>query len=356
LIVAPVAGALSDRSPSLRGRRRPYLLAGGLMNVAALLAMGSLGRGSAVGTFMLGVVGVQFSANWWGGPYAGLIPDVVPDEQRGQASGYLAFMTIVGTVAGAVMSAQLLTAGGYPAAYDGIAAVLLALLLLTLWRVGEPPGRPDEGGIDWREFIRSFWLDPRVHRDFYWVLATRAAVTMGIFAVYSFVQYYLADVLHVSNPQVLGSLLLAVGAAAGLPAGLVAGGLSDRYGRKRLIYMSGGLMALSALIYSLITFNPAWWAVLVLAAVLGAGSGGYQAVDWAFAIDVLPGRRDAGKDMGIWHVALVLPQVLAPPMSGLLLNSLKGVSLPLAYAGLFVMAAVWFILGTVLVAQVKSVR
>jgi hypothetical protein len=82
----------------------------------------------------------------------------------------------------------------------------------------------------------------------------------------------------------------------------------------------------------------------------------YQTADWALAVDVLPRAHDAGKDMGIWHVALVLPQVVATPVSGILLDRLKPVSLSVACTALFLMAAFRFVLGTALIARVRGVR
>jgi MFS family permease len=356
LVVAPLAGALSDRSRNASGRRRPYLLTGVLGNVCLLLVMARLGRGTPVWTFVTAVVVLEVTANWWGGPYAGLIPDVVPGDQRGRASGYLMLMTVAGSLAGAAGSAQLLAAGGYALAYAAIAGTLLVLLAATLAGVREPAPPADGAPAGWRAFLRSLWLDPRRHRDFYWVLATRAFMTMGTFAVYSYVEYYAGDVLHLSRPEIAASILLAVGAAAALPSGLAAGVLSDRRGRKPVVYVTGTMTAAGALGYALLSFHPSWIAALAIAAVFGAGAGGYQAADWALAVDVLPRWRDAGKDMGIWHVALVLPQVVATPLSGILLDGLKRSSLSVAYAALFVMAALWFGLGTAFIAQVRGVR
>lgn len=356
LIASPVAGALSDRATTVFGRRRRYLLVGGVLNVAFLLFMSGLGRGSPFWVFLLAMIGLQWSANWWGGPYAALIPDLVPTRQRGEASGYMMLMTVVGTVTGAAASAQLLKMGDYRPAYGMVAGVLLTMLALTLWRVREQPSPPPAHVMDWGAFLRSFWLDPRRYRNFYWVLLTRAFITMGIFAMYSYLQYYVADVLHTANPQVLGAILLGVGAAAGLPAAMVAGAISDRFGRKRVIYVTGGLMAASTVAYAMISFHPALWTIVLIAAVFGIGSAGYQAVDWALAIDVLPGRGAAGKDMGIWHIALVLPQIFATPITGVILNGLKSISLPVAYAAVFCTSALWFTLGTVLITRVRGVR
>jgi hypothetical protein len=60
--------------------------------------------------------------------------------------------------------------------------------------------------------------------------------------------------------------------------------------------------------------------------------------------------------MGIWHVSLVLPQMLAPAITGLTLTALKPTGLLVGYTVVFVLTAVWFILGTVFVRAIRGVR
>jgi hypothetical protein len=60
--------------------------------------------------------------------------------------------------------------------------------------------------------------------------------------------------------------------------------------------------------------------------------------------------------MGIWHVSLVLPQIFAPALTGITLSAFKGTSLLLGYTVVFVLTAIWFVLGTVFVRQIRGVR
>ncbi|HXD34080.1 MAG TPA: MFS transporter [Pyrinomonadaceae bacterium] len=356
MIVSPVAGALSDRSTSKLGRRRPYIWQGLIANCASLALMGLFGKGSNIFLFLLCFLAVQFTANWWGGPYAGLIPDLVPLEDRGRASAWLMFMTILGTIVGVGSSGQLIALGGYKLAYAFIIGCLLLCFVITLLGVRETPLSQPPKAISLGEFIRSFYLDPREHRDFYWVLITRTMVTMGVFSVYNFFQYFLGDVIGIANPAQQGSALLGIGALVSLPFGFLAGRLSDRWGRKRTVMLSGGIMAVTSIIFVFTAFSGSWPLAIALAITFGIGSCAYQTVDWALAIDVLPKLDNAGKDMGIWHVALVLPAVIAPAISGFVLQQLKPVSLVLGYTVVFLIAAFWFSLGTILVKNIRGVR
>jgi Na+/melibiose symporter-like transporter len=366
LVVTPLAGALSDRSASRFGRRRPFLLAGTLVTAAFLMLSAPAGAGTSLALFVLLYLGVQLGSNWAAGPYAALIPDLVPPAERGAASGWMALMSTLGTLAGALVAGQLARPGAYGSTYAIIVAVLLVTLAITLVGVrerplaaaaagaGSGPARPPRRGL--LAALRDFLPDPRAHRDFYWVLGTRSMIGMGIYSVFSFFQYFLGDVLRVARPEEQASYLVGVIIAAGIPTSLLAGWWSDRVGRKPLVYLSGAVMALAALLFIAAGVRPTMGLVFGVGALFGVGYGAYQAVDWALAVDVLPPGGDAGKDMGIWHVALVLPQVLAPALSGAILALVKPWSLLGGYATVFCVTAAWCILGTVLVSRVRGAR
>ena len=69
--------------------------------------------------------------------------------------------------------------------------------------------------------------------------------------------------------------------------------------------------------------NAAFWVLLAGAAVFGAGSGAFQAVDLALAIDTLPSKRDAGTMLGIWTIAYFVGASIGPAVCGLLLEGAR---------------------------------
>jgi len=356
LVATPIAGALSDRSTHRLGRRRPYLAAGTAINIVFLFAMAAIGGQGGIGLFLLAYLGVQLGANVAGGPYAGLVPDLVPVEQRGTASGWLALMTAVGTLLGVILAGALVGHGSYLPIYALTAVVLALFAVLTVAGVKERPLQAAPEPFRVRAFLASFRLSGPRYRDFFFVLFTRALVTMGIYSVFTFFQFFLHDVVGVANAAKATSYLVGIIIALGIPTSLVAGALSDRLGRKPLVYLSGGVMALASLLFVGVGFHPSLSAMYWIGALFGVGYGAYQAVDWALAIDVLPPGENAAKDMGIWHVSLVLPQMLAPALTGALLAVLKPTSLLLGYTVVFTLTALWFILGTVFVRQIRGAR
>src|SRR5688572_1560172 len=67
LILPAVSGAISDRSRSRFGRRRPFLVTGVILDILFLMLMAGFGQGSSVWLFALCYMGLQFGCNWFGG-------------------------------------------------------------------------------------------------------------------------------------------------------------------------------------------------------------------------------------------------------------------------------------------------
>ena len=358
LIMAPLAGALSDRARGMKGRRRPFLITGMIGTCVGLAFLVPFGPGSSVFLYLLAILNLQFWWNWACGPYAGLIPDVVPEDDQASASAWMNIMSILGTFTGNGIAVVLYVHGRPGASIAALVAVNLACLGLTLRGVHEPPatagaGRPFELG----PFLRSFWLSPGAHRNFYRVLITRLFANLGVWSVMTFLLYYLHDVIGVAEPGKVLPMLLGLGAMLGIPASLVAARLADRYGIVAIVKATSWMMALAAIAYVLIAFNPHVGLAAPVFLVYFAGWGAYQAVDWALALKVLPRSETAGKDMGIWHVALVLPQILGPALTGWIITGARlAVSARFAYALAFAIAALWFSLSAILVARVKLPR
>ena len=356
LVMAPVAGALSDRGRRPRGRRRPFLIAGMIGTCVGLALLVPAGASRSLGFYLLAYVNLQFWWNWACGPYAGLIPDVVPAAEQARASAWMNIMSILGTFTGNGIAVALYSHGRPGPAIAALVAVNLACLALTLRGVREPPGAGagDRHRIDLGAFLRSFWLSPAAHRDFYRVLVSRLFANLGVWSVLTFLLYYLRDVIGVAEPAKVLPMLLGLGALLGIPASLLAARLTARWGIVAIVRATSWMMAAAALAYVLIAFHPGIALTAPVFLVYFAGWGAYQAVDWALALQVLPNSENAGKDMGIWHVALVLPQILGPALTGWLITGAKlAVSARFAYALAFAIAALWFSLAAVLVGRVR---
>jgi Na+/melibiose symporter-like transporter len=354
LVMAPVAGALSDRARHAKGRRRPFLVIGMIGTCAALALLVPFGSGSSILLYALAILNLQFWWNWACGPYAGLIPDVVPRSAQASASAWMNIMSILGTFTGNGIAVALYVHGHPGAAIAGLIAINLLCLAITIARVREPPAPGPRLGLALGAFVRSFWLPPALHRDFYRVLVTRLFANLGVWSVMTFLLFYLQDVVGVAEPGRVLPMVLGIGALIGIPASLIAARLTRRYGIVTIVKATSWMMAGAAALYVLIALHPHALPMAAVAFVYFSGWGAYQAVDWALALRVLPKSETAGKDMGIWHVALVLPQILGPLSTGWIISGAKwAVSARFAYVLAFAIAALWFGLAAFLVARVR---
>ncbi|MGH7051167.1 MAG: MFS transporter [Acetobacteraceae bacterium] len=359
LIIPPLAGALSDRSQARRGRRRPFLIAGVLGSSAALAILGLFGNPPGPGgnllLYGLAYVHLQFWWNWAAGPYAGLIPDVVPDDSKGMASGWMNVLGILGVIAANLLMMLLYHPGHATLVIAVFIAINLLCLAITLIGVREPPPQPAEQQSV-RSFLRGFWLPPTAHPNFYLVLATRLFSNLGIWSVFGFLVLYMQSVFGLTEDAANGLFykLIAVGAFLGLPASLIGIKLTARYGLVPVVQVTSWVMAAATFCYVLIAMAPAVLLVIPAIIVFSIANGAYGATDWLLALRVLPSGPDAGKDFGIWHVSMVLPQIIGPFTMGFLISSLKiSVSGPFAYMVAFAIATFWFVLAAAFVGRIR---
>ncbi|HEY2702139.1 MAG TPA: MFS transporter [Candidatus Dormibacteraeota bacterium] len=356
MALPPLVGAWSDRLRTRWGRRRPILVAGTVGTVLSLVVMLTAESYTQV---LVGYTLGQACSNAAAAAYAALIPDVVPAAEVGRASGWLSTMQLAGSATGLAANAALSAAHRSRLTYAVVAVALVVSLLPTL-RVAAVEAPVPPAGVaavaprGLRRRIAEF-LRPLAGGDFAWVVATRLVVTAGISAVTPFTFAFFRDVVGVPDPDVFNPLWLLVVLAAATPFGLIGGRLSDRLGRKRFVYASGGFQALVALVF-VVLYPTSVPLVLVLGAVYGVGYGFFVAVDWALACDTLPDRRAGAKDMGLFHVALSLPGNVVPAVAGVGFDALNAHQPNSGFRVVFGGAAVCFVVGTVLVRRIRGVR
>ena len=90
----------------------------------------------------------------------------------------------------------------------------------------------------------------------------------------------------------------------------------------------------------------------------GVGFGSFQSVDFALVMDVLPHDKDKAKDIAVWQQALLLPNALATPVGGVILDYFQSVDceLGLGYIILFVVTAVYFCASGVFVFKIMRAQ
>lgn len=347
-IIQPIIGALSDRNHSAMGRRRPYMIVGVIGTAIALTLMGFIHQFTV---FLLVYLVLQLFSNLASAPYQALIPDVVMFEQRGVASGYMGLMSQAAIIGGVLIP----TFFSIRSTFLILATLQVVGLLVTVFGVAERPLQERAAPFDMGLFLKKFWISPKQHPDWWWVFFTRLLVMLGFSTLEYYLYYYLHFVQHLANPNPILDIALIAVTAASLLSVLTAGWLSDRWNKRKVMVIVGGLvMGLAALGF---VFTHSITMVIVSAAVFGLGYGTYLSTDWALAVDVLPPTGDAAKDMGLWSISQTLAQTIATAIAGVLLAIwVVHFGQALSYRALFVMTFIYFVLGSILVTRVKKVR
>jgi MFS family permease len=383
--VNPLTGSLSDYLKSKLGRRRPFMIIGTIVNVLVLVAFAFVGQNfvstpltvPSITSMAILFLALEISNNFANAPWSAIIADKVPHDQRGSASGWFGVMTLLGTIAGFLFAGTLVTYGSGSQQitdairanfahqififYLALAAVQGVLVSFTVLTVKEQPSL-NPPPFTWSDFLRRFRLEARRYPDFTWVLLTRVLVMTGIWSVNNFLLYYFTDILKVQNASgTLGTEFFPIVLGASLITTFLGGVLSDRYGRKIMVYLSGAMMTITCFLFiiaSTLNTSAAFAAALIAGAFFGLGYGAYTSVDWALATDVLPSAEQYGKDMGIWSAAGIIPQVLGIVLGGIIISTIRKSSVGLVggYAVLFGVVVLLFALGTILVSRVKGAR
>jgi MFS family permease len=362
LFAAPVFGSLSDTSTHPLGRRRPFMIVGAVIASIALFIMAIA---PSLGWFSFAFFLLSLANNMIMAPYSALVPDMIPPTQRGTASGWLGGLSMLGYLAGGLLTYHIADTGLF-GAYMILIFVHGAALSVTVYTIQEeplvltaPPPTPSER-------LASF-MAPLQSNDFRVVFFTRFLMQMGILTVQEYLQFYLKDAIGpnfvisgtvvADSPEKAVSLLFLPVLLGAFVSSLAAGFISDLSGgrRKAIVYAAGGTMSVTCVLFA---FTRSYAFDMLIGLAFGLGFGAFSVMDWALATDVLPSKDDYAKDMGIWSLALVLPQVIAAPIAGYMLDYFQSVgpSINLGYTVIFLLSVVYFAAGTFFVKHIESVE
>ncbi|MBT3391304.1 MAG: MFS transporter [Chloroflexi bacterium] len=415
LLVQALAGMLSDRNMSKWGRRRPYILAGALLNVIFLFAMSA-----SPGYWFLftAVVLVQLASNLSHGAQQGLIPDLVPEDRRGRFSGIKAVLELLPVIIIALTIGPMIAVGNM---LGGIAVVVLILLLtagITMF-VREQPLAEKPAQLEWKSFGRLAAMtllflviillsgetvqyigklfDPAAalstqvfvmglvglvgmliavffgvygsiqvsigrqaastNPAFTWWVINRLAFLVGANNLAAFAVYFLQGRLGLEGDAAAGpasTLKLVVGVLI-LVFALPSGWLADKVGRKRLVALSGILATAGTVILLL---SPTLNVIMIGGSIVGAGIGMFFATSWALGTDIVP-KRAAGKFLGISNLAGAGAGAVGAYIGGPIADyfTIHFPQLPgLGYMVIFGIYAALFLISTIVLIKVPEPR
>jgi MFS family permease len=345
----PFFGKMSDRTASRLGMRRPWMVIG---LVAGSLGILIVALAPSIPVVLAGWCIAQLCFNALLAAMVAVLPDQVPSGQRGQVSGVLGVCLPVASVCGTFLvklfTGSLLAMFMGPCAIGGLFILLFAVTLND-----RRLANAEKPAWSVREFASTFYVNPRKNPDFSWAFASRFMFVMAYAFLATYQAYYLLDKIGSAEADVPQQIFLGTLAQSTVivAASLVGGRVSDRTGRRKIFVLTASIVYGLALFVVAIASNFSGF--LVGMAIGGLGFGVYVAVDLALVVDVLPGKDNAAKDLGVFNIAGALPFSIAPAIAPAILAIGSGSG---SYGMLYAVAGLCAITGAFAILPVKRVR
>ena len=354
VLVQPTVGSISDYTISRFGRRKPYILIGTTFDLLFLIGIATSNTILAIAAL---VVLLQFSSNFAQGPFQGYVPDMVPESQVALASGMVGLFTVLGVVFGSAMAALGLAIGDFRGPTIALGVVEFATMLSLFYRLQEGRVAKDRVGRPWRTIAAEAWgTDILRERSFVHLVGSRFFILGGSAFLVVLAVPYLERALGITDADQRAVWILAITGIAALctaVATIPAARLSERYGRKRLIYAA---CLSSAVGMTVCAFAPSTWFLVIGASLVGVGGGSFLAVDWALMTDIIP-KASAGRFMGISNVATATNGVVAGLIGYFIVDRFAGAGASeLGPRAAFLLAPAWFAIGAWLLRPVDERR
>jgi MFS family permease len=365
IVVQPTMGAISDRTQHRLGRRKPFIVAGTIMDLVFLAFLAWAFWNELYWPFLVAVACLQFSSNFAQGPYQGYVPDLVPTRQVGLASGLLGGANIAGNLLGPGLAILFITVLpgilGFPEITLGLFVTIglievITMLITVIW-VPDRPAPPNEMSL--LERAKSAWgTDILAEKDFVWVMVSRLLVLTGLVTLQAFAVFYLENAHSMGPDEAQGASfpVLVTMLVAALVSSVPGGRISNRIGRKPVLYAAIGFGALGGL---MLAAAPGYWMVLAAAVPIGVCTGAFLGVDWALMTDIIP-KAASGRYMGISNIAVASAGPIGSTIGGLITFAIalfiadRTVAAELGFRVLFVVMAVELGLGALALRRVRE--
>jgi Na+/melibiose symporter-like transporter len=353
MLYQPVIGAVSDRSGSRLGRRRPYIFIGGLVAVLLIPCVGL--AGGFAGLFVVYCL-LQLASNTAQGPFQAFIPDMVPPPRRGLASGVKALLEIVGGVALVYLSSIFMDR--YLASSDAgwlwlvlviLAVIMAGATLYTIAAIKDPPVTAPRPRASLLATLAHTARHVTANRDMMWFLASRLLIYMAFTTIQQFALYFLRDVIGVANPAEATARFSVFAVVGMLVAVWPAGYLSDKIGRRPISFVAGLLGAAGV---AVIAISKEYVTILWAAGLIGMAMGAFNSANWALATDLVP-RGEEARFLGVANMATAGGGALARAI-GPAIDFFNQRGPGAGYDFMLLVCIVYFAAGALLIFKVRS--
>ena len=255
-LTAIFMGALSDRTRSRWGRRKPFLVVGyiawgiftALFPTSASFDTVSAGVLMAI---LLDSLMTFFGSTANDAAFNAYVADVTTVENRGKVTGVLEIMKWVAILIVYGGAGIVIDLVGYPMFFYIIGGLVLLVGLISIPLVKEEvPAEPPKGSY-WQQIIGTFKVkNLRKNRDFFLVMAAVALFGLGQNVFFPYLLVYLEHYIQLDSLQysiLVGGAILIGGIGAAYPLGI----LVDKWGRFPVAVLAVILEAVGLVAFSL---------------------------------------------------------------------------------------------------------
>jgi len=336
-IIQPTVGALSDRTRTRLGRRRPYIAAGVPLSAAFFVFAAT--QHDVLGlTIAIFLFSIFFNAA--ADPYVALLADITTSGERGILQGVSTAIQLASQVAFLALISVAVGSGEVPGwSYVLVATLMVVTFGITVLGVREPAivdvPTPEEARLGLRGYVAELLQ----HRQAMRYLAAIFTFMVGFSAVLPYLTLFIT--VDIGESQQIALALAAGTLLVTAVAAVIFGKLADRAGNKPVLVAGWALLAVAAFGGTVIQHLPETIAVVLLA---GIGNGAATAAGWPLLVSLVPpektgvfaGLKAAAESIAIPASVVVAAEIFLPRFS---------------YRGVFVLLA-----GAILIALFILVR
>jgi MFS family permease len=314
-VIMPIfAGLVSDRIETPWGKRRTFILFGGITASLAVIFIPV----SRIYVLTLLILTILYMAlNSYISPVFAFIPDVVPENQRGQAAGVYGVLRGVGTLLGFAL-------GGYLWRFDifkpFLATGLIVLITALITVVGTAnydvisgDSVPNEEIAEWKNLKRYFKSLTKYPAAMSFFCA-QSLWWAGFGVAIPFFTLFAKNVLGISVSS--SASILTVFGIITIVAMIPVGKLGDKLDPWLVMDVGLSILGVSAFLGYFVQNLAQVYLVMIFSAV---GVSALTTLPFAFIAQVSPEGRKA-EFYGLDNISISAPQIIALLLGGILID------------------------------------
>jgi maltose/moltooligosaccharide transporter len=313
-----IVGLISDKVWFWGGRRRPFVLIGGVLAAGMLIALPNidviaarLGIGSLLAVAIAVALTLDLAINISFNPTRSIIADVTP-EGNPRTKGYTWMQTISGFF-GVLAYLIGATAGNYVLIYSGVALVFLFSFVPMFFisenrelKAADTSGTNQSGAVkatEWGQLFRIYFA-----HGFSWI----GIQTMFVYIIAFIQQKYFIGVtdqnfINSHSGQIIAIAFAILNTVGFILPAFVLEPIVEKIGRVKTHLSCVAIMSIGY--FGIAFLGTAPLVLYLLMAVAGIGWAAVVSLPFAIMTEKIDQRR-TGFFMGIFNLSVVLPQLL----------------------------------------------